>query len=209
MWAARVRECVRVCASMGRGQGPYQDLAGLCGDVGVIVPVSLGILVPYHQGPPVILLHKPSGLNLVGHHACGTKWRETDEASPCLLLRVGLSLPLPQPPAPTPVPPRPRPTPQLVPLGLWGVWLLVVAWLVVLWLLVVAWLVVAVWLVVAWLVVTWWVVSWLGTSMGCPQQSRRKKRLGSPGAAQPWPMAAGEQSPVATVPRPIRAEPAM
>ena len=180
--------CVLSCRS------PYQQLAVVRADVGIVVPVGLGILIPHHLGSPVIFLHKLAGLGLVGHQVCGTEQRDTDR--PPLAL-----LPLPGPP---------RPAPQPIPLGLWVFFGLlvvegwVVEWRMVVSLLVVAWLVVS-WLTVTWLVVPWLVVPWLvvpslGTSRGHPQQSRRRRRRGSPGAAQPWPMAAGEQSLAAPAP---------
>lgn len=88
-----------LCASSGGGKGacrgPYQYLAALLGDVGIIIPAGLGILVPHHLGSPVIFLHKPAGLSLVGHQVCGTEQRDTDRTPPALPL-------LPRPPRPGP-----------------------------------------------------------------------------------------------------------
>lgn len=188
-WVSEDGPCGTRSARALGWRGPYQQLAVVCADVGAVVPVGLGILVPHDLGSPVVFLHKLAGLVLVGHQVYGTEQRDTDRPP----------LALPPPPGPS------RPAPQPIPLGLWVFFGLlvvegwVVEWRMVVSLLVVAWLVVS-WLTVTWLVVPWPVVPSLGTSRGRPQQSRRRRRRGSPGAAQPWPMAAGEQSP--TVPAP-------
>ena len=188
-WVSEDGPCGTRSARVLGWRGPYQQLAVVRADVGAVVPVGLGILVPHHLGPPVIFLHKLAGLVLVGHQVYGTQQRDTDRPPHAL------------PPLPGP----PRPVPQPIPLGLWVFFGLlvvegwVIEWRMVVSLLVVAWLVVS-WLTVTWLVVPWPVVPSLGTSRGCPQQSRRRRRRGSPGAAQPWPMAAGEQSPAAPAP---------
>lgn len=59
-----------------RGESPYQDLARLCGDVDIVVPVGFSVFVPYHLGFLVIGLQKLAGLNLIGHQAWGTEWKE-------------------------------------------------------------------------------------------------------------------------------------
>lgn len=41
-----------------RGESPYQDLARLCGDVDIVVPVGFSVFVPYHLGFPVIGLQR-------------------------------------------------------------------------------------------------------------------------------------------------------
>jgi hypothetical protein len=47
------------------GSGSYQDLAALYGNVGVILPVGLCVLVQQHLGCPVILFHEPVSLGFI------------------------------------------------------------------------------------------------------------------------------------------------
>lgn len=59
--------CVHMRHAGAGGRGSYQDLAGLQGNVGVIVPVGLCKRVPQHPGCLVILLHEPVSFSFISH----------------------------------------------------------------------------------------------------------------------------------------------